>query len=87
MADVISTNPTPGDDPLASIFGYLKGIGSGIQRVTNDWAALEAQNADISGGRWTLNNAVYQFQQLTPVGQLAIAGAFAYVVSTLIKKG
>lgn len=62
-------------------------IGATYQRVTNDLAALEAQNRDIAGGRWTLNNAVYQFNQLTPLAQLAVMAALAYAVSTLIKKG
>lgn len=82
-------NPT--DDPLADIFGNLKAqiesLGRTYQTASNQWAALQAQNADIAGGRWTLNNAVYQFNQLTPIGQLGIMAALAYVVTSLIKKG
>jgi len=87
MDDTIATNVLPGDDLLQSIFGAFRGVGAGIQRVSNDWAALAAQNRDIEEGRWTLNNAVYQFQQISPVGQLAIAGSVAYVVASLIRKG
>ncbi len=87
MDDTIATNVSEGDDLLQSIFGAFRGVGAGIQKVSNDWAALTAQNRDIAEGRWSLNNAVYQFQQLTPMGQLAIAGAVAYVVASFIRKG
>lgn len=87
QGDVIATNINQGDDLLNSIFGTFRQIGAGIQKVSNDWAALSYQNRDIEEGRWTLNNAVYQFQQLSPIGQLAIAGSVAYVVASLIRKG
>jgi hypothetical protein len=80
-------NPT--DDPLADIFGNLKAriesLGRTYQTASNQWAALQAQNADIAGGRWTLNNAVYQFNQLQPVGQLAVMAAIAYLAAKLLK--
>jgi hypothetical protein len=81
--DVIATNAAPGDNSLASIFGS---IGTGIQNVTNQIAALQAQNDDIAHQRFTLNNLVYQFQQLTPLGQIAAAAAAAYVIAALVKK-
>jgi len=81
----------PGATALEDIFGPVKSaltqLGAAYQKASNDWAALQAQNADIAGGRWTLNNAVYQFNQLTPIGQLGIMAALAYVVTSLIKKG
>lgn len=80
-----------GATTLEDIFGPVKSaltqLGTAYQKASNDWAALQAQNADIAAGRWTLNNAVYQFNQLTPIGQLGIMVALAYVVTSLIKKG
>lgn len=88
-ADTIGTNAAPGDNSLEDLFGGLNPttIADGVHKITNQIAALEAQNADIAGGRWTLNNAVYQFQQLQPVGQLAVMGALAYVAVKLLKLG
>lgn len=81
----------PNDDPLADVFGNLKAqiesLGRTYQTASNQWAALQAQNADIANGRWTLNNAVYQFNQLQPVGQLAVMAAVAYLAAQLIRKG
>jgi hypothetical protein len=74
------------DDTLESIFGPLDALPAKIRDASNQWAALEAQNADIAGGRWTLNNAAYQFNQLTPVGQLAVMAMLAYVISSIIAK-
>jgi hypothetical protein len=87
MSDVIASNVRPGDDLLADIFGAMKGAGAAVQNVTNQWAALQAQNDDIANGRWTLNNAVYQYQQMTPVAQIALAAAAAWMFSALLKKG
>jgi len=87
MDDTIASNISEGDDLLQSIFGTFRQIGAGVQKVSNDWAALSYQNRDIADGRWSLNNAIYQFQQLSPIGQLAIAGSVAYVVASLIRKG
>lgn len=78
-----------GATPLEDIFGPINEavtkLGNAYQKATNDWAALQAQNADIAGGRWTLNNAVYQFNQLQPVGQLAVMAAIAYLAAKLLK--
>ena len=78
-------------DSLNDLFGTVtdtaKSIGANYQRLTNDLAALQAQNADIANGRWTLNNAVYQFNQLTPVGQLAVMASIAYLAAKLLTKG
>lgn len=73
-------------DDLDAIFGNPEKIGAKVREVTNQWAALEAQNADIAGGRWTLNNAVYQFNQLSQVGQVAVMGALAWIVVAALKK-
>ncbi len=65
-----------GTPTLADLFGEIKTdavrVARTYQSMSNDWAALEAQNDDIRNGRWTLNNAVYQFNQLTPMGQLVL---------------
>ncbi len=83
MSDVIATNAAAGDDPLRSIMGVdLSQIGASIQRVSNDIAALSAQNDDIAHGRWTLNNAVYQFQQLSPASQTLFVAGAVYLLST-----
>ncbi len=78
-------------DPLADIFGPVRdaisAAGTAYQKASNDWSALQAQNADIAGSRWTLNNAVYQFNQLQPVGQLAVMAAIAYLAAQLLRKG
>lgn len=94
MAANTSTQFVPVDEgasPMEDIFGPIKyattQIGGAVQSLTNNWAALEAQNADIAGGRWTLNNAAYQFRQLTPIGQLAVMAALAYAVASLASKG
>lgn len=80
-----------GATPLEDIFGPIRyavtQVGNAWHQASNDWAALEAQNADIAGGRWTLNNAAYQFRSLTPIGQLAIMAALAYVVTSFVRKG
>lgn len=80
-----------GASAMEDIFGpvreALTKLGTAYKQATNDLAALEAQNADIAGGRWTLNNAVYQFNQLQPVGQLAVMAAIAYLAAQLIRKG
>jgi hypothetical protein len=87
MSDVIATNVRPGDDLLTDIFASIKGAGAAVQNVTNQWAALQAQNDDIANQRWTLNNAAYQFQQMTPFAQLALAAAAAWMFVSLVKKG
>ncbi len=78
-----------GATTLEDIFGQVRDaatkLGTAYQRATNDLAALSAQNADIAGGRWTLNNAVYQFNQMQPVGQLAVMAAIAYLAAKLLK--
>lgn len=87
-----STQYVPVDDgatDLAAIFGEIKAaaskIGPAIQSISNDWAALEAQNRDIAGGRWTLNNAVYQFNTLSPAAQAALIFGAVYLVAHFVK--
>lgn len=80
--DIFGTNAAPGDNTLQNIFG---GIAGQIQGITNQWAALQAQNSDIANGRWTLNNAVFQFQQLSPAAQIAALAALAWVAVKLTK--
>lgn len=76
MTDVIATNAAPGDNSLADILG---GLPNAIQSLTNNIAALSAQNSDIANGRWTLNNAVYQFQQMPQATQAMVLAALAYI--------
>lgn len=72
--------PASGEgDALTAIFGGIQDVAGAVQRGTNQWAALQAQNADIAGGRWTLNNAAYQYGQLSPGAQAAVLAALAYV--------
>lgn len=80
--DVIASNVSPGDDTLAGIFN---GIASSVQGFTNQWAALRAQNDDITAGRWTMNNAAFQFRELPPASQALIVAAAAWVVLKLAK--
>ena len=80
-----------GADTLSDFFGRIKaaasGAGASWQQLSNDWAALEAQNNDIANGRWTLNNLVYQFKQLDQTAQIALVAGFAYVVASFVRKG
>lgn len=81
MSVADATNGNPGDDSLASIMG---GIAEAIHTASNQLSALRSQNADIAGGRWTLNNVAYQYGQLSPVAQVALMGALAYVALHLM---
>lgn len=70
-----------GATDLAELFGEIRSaatkLGPAVQSVTNDIANLRAQNSDIAAGRWTMNNAVYQWSLLDPLGKAAvIAGAW-----------
>lgn len=80
--DVIASNVSPGDDTLAGIFN---GIASSVQGFTNQWAALRAQNDDITAGRWTLNNAAFHFNEMPPVSRALIVAGLAYVAVHLFK--
>lgn len=83
--DVIATNQNAGDDLLSDIKGGFVGLGYAFQQMTNQWANLAAQNRDIEEGRWTLNNAVFQFKELPPASQAMIVAAGAWVVLKIIK--
>lgn len=80
--DVIASNVTPGDDTLAGIFS---GIATSVQNMTNQWAALQAQNDDIEKGRWTLNNVAFQFKELPTVSQALLLAAAVWLVLRMTK--
>lgn len=81
--DVITGSTNAGADDLSGIMGRL---GGSIQTLSNNWAALMAQHDDIAAGRWTLNNAVYQFNVLSPLGQAAVIAGVLYLGAALLRK-
>lgn len=85
MADTIAGQGNPNDDPLAEIMGAIKAIGVSFQAMTNQWAALSAQNRDIEDGAWTMNNAVFQFKELPQSSQLLLIAAASFLVLKFAK--
>lgn len=67
------------DDILGNLSDTLKAVPDTLHKITNDLAALQAQNEDIANQRWTLNNAVYQFNKLDPIGQLAVVAGLGFL--------